>query len=293
MPVLSQVIAEIYSSSEYLLVQQTMGLPGIDLEGMKAGMCNSICTMLATVPGVVGAQDALDWSRAVQASLAFNEAQKAQMSNAMHTKMTSSSPDEDALAGHDKQHFVTEDCLLSYYTENDWKQFNDMALPWDADIKVNTAVMRLVMGGFFKATAGTCNAVVCTLASCMWSDEIPGPHLYKGVPKVNKAFASADRAMSRHLPVLRVWPRIPQSLPAVIFQAMYQGEDQLVTVQLPHWHLHRPKVSCRSSNKNVRNVVSKQSSDVVPINHMNNMPVHQNPMAQIVAKTAAGQRWSF
>ena len=280
MPVLSQVIAEISNSSEYLLVHQTMHLPGIDLEGMKASMCNSICTMLATVPGAVGAQDALDWSKAVQVS-AFNDAQKAQMSKAIHTKMTSTPLEESSLVGHDKQCFVTEDCLLSYYTENDWKKFNDMDLPWDADTKVNTAVMRLVMGNFWKPTDGSCAAVVCTLASCVWSDEIDNYSLYQGVHKVKQCFASADRKASRHLPVLRVWPRIPQSLPADTFQAMYQGEDQPVTVQLPHWHLHRPKVSCRNSNKHVRNAVGKQSSAVVSNNHMNNMPMHQNPMAQM------------
>jgi hypothetical protein len=242
-----KVITEIKGASAYITAQSNLQLSALNVHSMQASMCKSLCAMINTCQ-IDSAGQATDMLAAISVA-PFSDPEKLQLSTAINARLTQAPVQR--MSPHDKQTFETADAVNSYLTEADWTIINDTTSPFDASVKHLCVVKRLVGGGFCKPSETTIADIVCSLASVAWQDPMDKQRLYKHVQAVKECFATMPRTAA-HLYDIKQFPKFPRSLPESHFNAMYGGAAAPVEVKLDDWHLHRKKISCRNTNKQLR-----------------------------------------
>ena len=262
-----KVAAEINNASSYLASQLSMGLDGFDPTQLKADLCNSLVSTIGAMDGPLSAASCTILSDAIRVT-SFCQNEKLQLSFAVQKKLASCAT-QLALKPTDRQKFDTDTAILDYLTASDWGKVNDQSLPWDAPLKYMTAVQRLGKGGFGKPSETTVADLVTMVASSSWpqGDEASVyRNLYDQVQTVKVMWASTPvPEEAKSITVLKVFPIHPSKLPKDVYDAMYPDEPPC-NGNIPLYATYRHLVSCRGSNKHVRESLGycSKSRDALP-----------------------------
>ena len=248
MATIAKIVDEVNGVAKYVALQQSMGLSDVDVGTCRQAVATSICAMVNNIEGGIVAAEACDMLTAIQSS-GFASSEKQQLSIAIQAKL--SAPSMSTLGSNDKQTFAKPDAHLTYFTEGDINIFQSTDHEPDATINNQTLVARLTKGGFRKPSETTIADFVCSLWSLRGADMTNNAaRLYDHVQELKQCFA-AQPAQALHLPPIKCWPLVSTELSRAHFSAMY-GDVSPVIVKLEGWHRNRALVSCRGSNKRIR-----------------------------------------
>ena len=248
---IQKVVDEIKGACNVLQVHTTMSLAGVDIVEVRTSLCNSICSMIDALHPSLTPTHAAPVLTAIAESC-FKDEEKARMATSLHQKL-SAAPSVDVLAPHERQTFVKPESVLNYYTEDDWKVFNDPQQPFDSDIKAHCAIQRLVAGGMYKMSDKTLADITAMLAGCR--HEVDNKQkLYDFVWKL-KGIMHTTENTGANLPIIRIYPDDPRSLSDAHKDSMYGHGDARqspINATMLHFNTVRNVVSIRKNNKLLR-----------------------------------------
>ena len=253
------IIAELQDAARFMVQRRSM--PGAldSVASMQDAICKSIGKMIGTLQGRLSASNGVSILHAIDAS-PFTDEQKNALSTAVQNKVTAAQtqPAAAGLAGHAKQTFATQTAHLNYFTKEDWEILNNTDTSPDDMTKIIAVRDRLMAGGIIRLNEKCYADIVTTL----WCPQWPQQHqfvdeefcygLYEHVHLLASAFADADPTEAQQLPILHTFPESPSQLPQENYLAMYGDGDGPVSVTIKGWQFRRAKVSCRASNKSIR-----------------------------------------
>jgi len=226
------------------------------MDGIKLALATSLASMVRAVAWPMDSGSATQLLQAVQAS-SFDGGQKKLIADSIQGKLLGSTT-STGLGPQDKQCWVTDTAVLKYFTARDWVVLADSHLPFNSDVKTAVIVSRLGRAGFVKPSPPACADCVTMLAAATWNHHRPTcKEFYDLVQALPKCFKKVPTP-ALDLPVIREWSDSPRELPEEAYKALYPDEtDPPVAMALDNFNYVRDEVSCRSSNKKVRDAIKQ------------------------------------
>ena len=175
---------------------------------------------------------------------------------------------------------------------------SDSELPFDTHDKFQVIIDRLVRGGIVKPSPPSCADIVAMLATHAWHEDVDATRLYQAVQTLGKKFKEQTGGKITIFPFMKKFPESPSDLPAPLFKNMYPEEtDPPVLQNLPNFMIARGMTNCRSTGKNVRDLINPnrqpQEHQVVAtpdIGSMSVMDFMQEAMQQGLSPSQAAQQ---